>query len=120
MICVMELASSGSVNWAGCWVMKPCRFYGGNDTGTIHFVAMADVPRVAIFSARDYPGLWELYGKGYVMVRKDIEYSGCLLETCSARNNACLTMISVDEILSASLGSLEKSELVLGGQGTGG
>ena len=36
--------------------------YLGNDTGTMHLAASTGISCIAIFSARDYPGLWYPYG----------------------------------------------------------
>jgi heptosyltransferase III len=79
-------------------VLQRCAAYVGNDTGTMHLAAICATPCVAIFSARDYPGRWEPCGKGHVVIRREVECAGCLLETCVAKANKCLTLIQVDEV----------------------
>ena len=79
-------------------VLEKCIGYVGNDTGTMHLAAMCSVPCVAIFSARDYPGRWDPYGKGHIVLRHDVECAGCFLEVCDQHCNKCLKLISVDEV----------------------
>jgi ADP-heptose:LPS heptosyltransferase len=79
-------------------VLEKCVGYVGNDTGTMHLAAMCSVPCVAIFSARDYPGRWDPYGEGHIVLRHEVECAGCFLEVCDQYDNKCLKLISVDEV----------------------
>jgi len=78
-------------------VLKKCKLYIGNDTGTMHLSAMVGTRCIALFSARDYAGKWEPLGDGHIILRHDIDCAGCMLEVC-ANNNKCLRQISVDEV----------------------
>lgn len=89
-------------------LMSRAIMYIGNDTGTMHLAAMVGVPCVAVFSSRDYPGLWEPYGIGHAILRRNLECSGCMLETCEERNMACLLMISVEAVYTAAINKLEE------------
>lgn len=82
-------------------LLKCCSLYIGNDTGTMHLAATVGLSCVSIFCARDYPGLWEPYGKGHVILRQEIGCSGCMLESCLDRGNDCLEAISVEEVFEA-------------------
>ena len=95
-----NLAGSVSVMGAAA-VLKRCAAYLGNDTGTMHLAAIAGVPCVALFSARDNPGKWEPYGKGHAVLRRDVDCAGCMLEVCSEHMNKCLRLIGVDEVFLA-------------------
>ncbi len=86
-------------------VLKRCRAYVGNDTGTMHLAGMTGIPCVAIFSARDYSGIWEPYGSNHTILRKKIECAGCMSETCP-HDNDCLKQISVNEVFEATKGLL--------------
>lgn len=97
-----------SHNFAGAFsvcesaaALKRCCGYLGNDTGTMHLAAMVGVPCVALFSARDYPGQWEPYGHGHVVLRHETDCAGCMLEVCSERDNECLRRINIDEVFKA-------------------
>jgi ADP-heptose:LPS heptosyltransferase len=81
-------------------VLEKCACYVGNDTGTMHLAGMSGTPCVAIFSARDYPGKWEPYGSGHVILRADVSCDGCMSETC-LYDNKCLRLISVDQVATA-------------------
>ena len=81
--------------------LECCKGYVGNDTGTMHLAAMVGTPCVALFSARDYPGQWEPYGPGHIVLRHEIACAGCMLNVCKVRNNECLKRISVDQACAA-------------------
>ncbi len=81
--------------------LERCALYLGNDTGTMHLAAAADVPCVALFSARDWPGKWFPLGSHHIVLRKPLECEGCLLVACADRDNECLRRISVAEVYQA-------------------
>lgn len=78
-----------------------CGFYVGNDTGTMHLAAAVRTPCVAIMSAIDWPGRWNPYGQGHIVLRRQVPCEGCLLEVCVAEGMRCLKEIEVNEVLSA-------------------
>ncbi|MEY2545171.1 MAG: hypothetical protein QOG48_288 [Verrucomicrobiota bacterium] len=81
--------------------LQKCALFLGNDTGTMHMAAAVGLPCVAIFSARERPGLWYPDGEGHRIFRSTIECEGCALVECIERGNACLKMISTNEITQA-------------------
>ncbi|MBU4273703.1 MAG: glycosyltransferase family 9 protein [Planctomycetes bacterium] len=78
-----------------------CSLFAGNDTGTIHMAATAGVRCVGVYSSRDFPGLWDPYGKGHVVFRTAIPCEGCLLEECVEQRTRCILSISVERVLAA-------------------
>ncbi len=83
-------------------LMRKCSFYLGNDTGLMHLAVSAGLRCIMVSGARNAPGMWEPYGKGHIVLRKNIECEGCLLEECSEKKNLCLTEITVEEVFAAS------------------
>lgn len=96
----INLAGRLSV-YGSAHVLSRCCLYVGNDTGTMHLAAMAGAKCVCVFSARDYPGLWEPYGAGHTILRRELPCSGCMLEDCEQHANACVRAISTQEVLKA-------------------
>ena len=82
-------------------IIRRCKLYLGNDTGTMHLAAAVGVPCVAIFSARDYPGRWEPFGRGHEILRHNTDCAGCMLEECIVNKNRCLHGISSDAVFNA-------------------
>lgn len=78
-------------------LLERCLLYVGNDTGTMHLAAMVGVPCVAIFSARDYPGKWEPFGRIHTILRNSVKCAGCMLEVCD-KSNECIRSISVMDV----------------------
>lgn len=79
-----------------------CKLYLGNDTGTMHLAAAAGVPCVAVFSSREWPGMWFPYGVPQKVFRSQIECEGCGLVECVEKRNECLNRIQAAEVLTAS------------------
>ena len=81
-------------------VMVDARFYLGNDTGVMHLAAAVGIPCVALFSARDWPGIWEPYGQGHKVLRFEVPCSGCFLAECD-KDLQCLRGIEVQDVYQA-------------------
>lgn len=92
--------------------LQDCRFYLGNDTGTMHLAVAAGIPCVAVFSARDVPGKWYPYGEGHKVHRVAVDCEGCMLQTCIEQRNKCLTAISAEGVYASCLEVLEKQSRI--------
>jgi heptosyltransferase-3 len=88
-----KLSISGSAE-----VLRLALAYVGNDTGVMHLAAAVGTPCVAIFSARDYPGLWEPIGPGHTILRTEPECAGCMLQDCVVERQRCLTALSTGDV----------------------
>lgn len=93
---------------AAAAALKRCQLFLGNDTGTMHLAAAAGVSCVAVFSAREWPGMWFPYGVGQKILRSQIECEGCGLVECIERCKECLTRINTEEVLQECLTQLQR------------
>ena len=91
-----QLSLRGSVA-----ALKRCALYLGNDTGTMHLAAAARVPCVALFSSREWPGMWFPYGVEQRVLRTPIECEGCALVECHEHGNECLGRILPEAVSAA-------------------
>lgn len=87
-----------------------CKLYVGNDTGTMHLAATVGVPCVAIFSARDYPGLWEPVGDSHTILRHDPECALCQSEVCNVPEHPCLNAITPQAVIDVCAKYLRESD----------
>jgi len=78
-----------------------CRLFVGNDSGPTHLAAAVGVPCVGIYAAIDFPGRWHPYGRQHVVIRHDLECSGCMLARCTTREMRCIRSVTVDEVMDA-------------------
>ena len=85
----------------GVELLKRCRLYLGNDTGTMHMAVAAGIPCVAIFSSIDSPGRWEPYGENHSVFRTRVECEGCMLEECEIEKMKCILSINPPEVITA-------------------
>lgn len=91
-------------------LLERCAAYVGNDTGTMHLAAMVGVPCVGIFSARDYPGKWDPYGRQHIVLRHIVACEGCMLEVCPY-NNECIKKITIDDAFKGAKEILKTSSI---------
>jgi ADP-heptose:LPS heptosyltransferase len=80
--------------------LSECRFYVGNDTGTMHLAAAVGTPCVVAFSAQDWPGRWHPYGQHHTVLRRAVACAGCQLRDCD-QDLLCLKLIEVNEVYDA-------------------
>jgi ADP-heptose:LPS heptosyltransferase len=81
--------------------LSRCAMYVGNDTGTMHLSAAVATPCVVVMCAQDWPGHWNPYGKGHLVLRRSVACEGCLLKVCVSEGMRCLKEIEVDEVVKA-------------------
>jgi asparagine synthase (glutamine-hydrolysing) len=81
--------------------LQRCALFLGNDTGTMHMAAAVGVLCVAIFSARERPGLWYPLGEDHRIFRSTIECEGCALVECIEKGNQCLKSIVASDVRDA-------------------
>ena len=86
---------------AAAAAMNRCRLYLGNDTGTMHLAAAAGIRCVAVFSSREWAGMWYPYGTGHRVLRTEIDCDGCGLTECVERRKECILGVAVEEVLQA-------------------
>ena len=82
-------------------VLKRCVLYIGNDTGPMHLAALVGTPCVAVFSARNNPGVWEPWGDQHTVIRKEVSCAGCELQVCNVPGHPCMTRTQVEEVFDA-------------------
>jgi ADP-heptose:LPS heptosyltransferase len=110
----MNLAGKLSIAGSAA-VLEQAHAYVGNDTGVMHLAAAVGTPCVAIFSARDFPGLWEPMGSAHRILRHETSCAGCMLEDCVIEKQRCLTAISTgavwEQLLPALRSGTERTKL---------
>jgi ADP-heptose:LPS heptosyltransferase len=67
----------------------------------MHIAAIVQTPLVAIFSARNLPGIWYPQGEQHCVIYHKVDCAGCGLEKCVVQKKKCITSITVDEVLEA-------------------
>jgi ADP-heptose:LPS heptosyltransferase len=80
-------------------VVAHAKIFLGHDSGPMHMAAIVQTPLVAIFSARNMPGVWFPQGRQHAVIYHAVDCAGCGLETCIAQKKKCLTSVTVDEVL---------------------
>lgn len=91
----------------GVALLQHCELYLGNDTGTMHMAAVANIPCVSIFSSWDYPGIWHPYGNNHIVLRAHVDCEGCRLFACPG-NNECILAIRADDVFEAAEAKLKE------------
>jgi heptosyltransferase-3 len=92
-------------------VLSRCAMFIGNDSGPTHLAAVVGVPCVAIYSARNARGLWELVGPDHVVLEERPACAGCRLDDCVSQANKCLTSIGAGRVLNEAISMIESRRL---------
>jgi lipopolysaccharide heptosyltransferase III len=82
-------------------VIQKADMFFGLDSGPMHLAASVGTACVAIFSARNRPGIWFPFGSAHTAIYHQTECFGCGLESCTVENKKCILSISVDEVVTA-------------------
>lgn len=82
--------------------LKFCRFYLGNDTGSIHMAAAAKIPCIGIYSSIAPKGLWEPFGEKNRILRTRMDCEQCGRNQCRyGYPSRCIDAISVETVVQA-------------------
>ena len=82
-------------------VLKTATIFIGHDGGCMHLAASVGTPCLAIFSARNKPGVWFPYGTQHKVIYHQTNCYGCGLVKCGRHQKECISSISVQEVLSS-------------------
>mgnify|MGYP000081805663 CR=1 FL=1 len=77
-----------------------------NDSGPMHIAAALGTQVVALFGPTD-PELTGPYGRGHVVIRKNLDCSPCMRKPCIEGKIVCMDTITVEEVVMAVLGRLK-------------
>ena len=77
-----------------------------NDSGPMHIAAALGTPVTALFGPTD-PELTGPYGRGHVVLRKNLDCSPCLRRPCTKGKPVCMEMITVEEAAKAVLNRIK-------------
>ena len=83
------------------FILKKSQFFIGHDSGPMHMAGCVGTPCVAIFSARNLPGLWYPRGDLNQVIYHKTDCAGCGLTVCVENNKKCILSISVEEVVNA-------------------
>ena len=82
-------------------MLENCRLFIGHDSGPMHLAAAVGTPCVAVFSARNMPGVWFPYGNRHRVLYHSVACRDCRLQVCEKYQKKCITSISVSEVMDA-------------------
>jgi ADP-heptose:LPS heptosyltransferase len=82
-------------------VMRQAKCFVGHDSGPMHLAAAVGIPCVAVFSARNKPGIWFPYGERHQILYHKTDCFGCQLVLCERHQKKCIRSITVAEVVTA-------------------
>ncbi len=102
---IQSLMSSKAVNLGGktslrdlAWLYKLSSLLITTDSGPMHIAAAMGTPVIALFGPTS-PLRTGPYGRGHVVIQKDMACAPCFLKKCGTRQ--CMKDISVDDVFQA-------------------
>ncbi|WP_237671392.1 glycosyltransferase family 9 protein [Desulfobacca acetoxidans] len=87
-------------------LLSRCHVQVTLDTGPMHLAALVGTPIVALFSARQFPVMWEPCSDNAVILRKSVPCELCFQEDCD--HLTCMKAITVEEVYAAVLDHLRR------------
>lgn len=81
-------------------LIKKATLFIGNDSGPMHIAAAMGTPVIALFGPTE-PALWKPWGKGHVVISKQVPCSPCKYTNCDMGRENCMEQITVEEALHA-------------------
>lgn len=88
-------------------VLQDARVFIGHDSGPLHLAAAVGTRCVAIFGARNPPGVWFPCGDGHRVIRHRVPCEGCGLERCVEFQKRCIASITIGEVYGAVCAALD-------------
>ena len=85
----------------------------------MHLAAAVQTPCVAVFAAIRRPAMWFPYGAQHRVIYHDVPCSNCSLDTCIENRKQCITSVTVDEMMQATVEQLARVVSRGGGTHTG-
>jgi len=90
-------------------VIRRARLFVGHDSGPMHLASAVGTPLVAVFSAREMPGIWFPFGQEANAIYKDVPCRGCRLEVCIHNKQRCVTEIQPGDVAKRAADLLSQS-----------
>ncbi|MBI5407459.1 MAG: putative lipopolysaccharide heptosyltransferase III [Nitrospirae bacterium] len=106
---VFSLAGQTTILELAALVRKATLFIG-NDSGPMHIAAAMGTPVIALFGPTD-PSVWKPWGKGHVVISKQVPCSPCKVTHCDMGMENCMEQISIEDVLHTICQYLERPML---------
>ena len=75
-------------------VLAHAQLFVGHDSGPMHLASAVGIPTIAVFSARNMPGVWFPFGDPDNIFYNNVDCRGCGLEVCTERQQRCIREIA--------------------------
>jgi len=82
-------------------IMERASLFIGHDSGPMHLAATVGTPCVAVFSARNAPGVWFPRGDKHQVFYNKTECFGCGLNDCLVEKKRCILAIQPNDVAAA-------------------
>jgi heptosyltransferase III len=87
-------------------LLARARLFLGHDSGPMHLASAVGTPVVAVFSARNRPGIWFPQGAGHRVLYRQTPCFGCGLAECTHYRKMCIASIAPQEVVAAAEAAL--------------
>jgi heptosyltransferase III len=87
-------------------VLARARLFVGHDSGPMHLAAAVGTTTIAVFSAREMPGIWFPFGQEDKVFYRSVPCRGCRLDECIEYQKRCIEQIEPADVAGRALAQL--------------
>jgi ADP-heptose:LPS heptosyltransferase len=79
-------------------VLERARLFVGHDSGPMHLAAAVGTTTIAVFSAREMPGVWFPFGQEHNVFYRNVPCRDCRLDECVQYQKRCIREIQPADV----------------------
>lgn len=95
-------------------VLERARVFIGHDSGPMHLAAAVGTPTIAVFAAREMPGVWFPFGHEASVFYRNVPCRDCRLDECLVYGKRCIREIHPADVAERAMQRLQQPARAVG------
>ncbi len=95
-------------------VLERAHLFIGHDSGPMHLAASVGTTTIALFSAREMPGVWFPFGQEHNVFYRNVPCRDCRLDECVQHKKRCIREIEPADVAKLALDRLRAPRRIVG------
>jgi ADP-heptose:LPS heptosyltransferase len=95
-------------------VLERAQLFVGHDSGPMHLAAAVGTPIIAVFAAREMPGIWFPFGQEEGVFYRNVPCRDCRLDECLVYGKRCIREIHPGDVAERAMQRLQETARAVG------